>query len=202
MTPTATPTPSPTGSTSNATDLALFASDTGSTTDSLPVAARLEDGNGRVSGAPVEFALAGPGGSRAATGTTDADGVTTVELPLDLAPGSYTLTASYAGDSGRQGSTAEQTVVVVRDATATTLVVDGKGGSRTLAVTLQDADDTPTGLAGRPVVLFADGREIGTVTTGADGSASFTPEGRDRGAKAYEARFAGDDSYEGSTATA
>ncbi len=202
VTPTATPTPSPTGSTSTATDLALIAPDTGSATDSLPVAARLEDGSGRVSGAPVQFALAGPGGSRSAAGTTDADGVTTAELPLDLAPGSYTLTASYAGDSGRQGSSAEQAVVVVRDVTATTLVVDGKGGGRTLAVTLQDADDAPTGLAGRTVVLLADGREMGTVTTGADGSASFTPEGRDRSAKAYEARFAGDESYEGSTATA
>ncbi|TAL13193.1 MAG: hypothetical protein EPN99_15800 [Frankiales bacterium] len=202
VTPTATPTPSPTGSTSAATDLALIAPGTGSTTDSLPVAARLSQGDERVSGAPVEFALAGPGGSSSTAGTTDADGVTTAELPLDLAPGSYTLTATYAGDSGRQGSSAEQAVVVVRDATATTLAVEGKGGNRTLSVTLVDADDTPTGLAGRSVVLFADGREIGTVTTGADGSARFAPTGRDRGAKAYEARFAGDDSYEGSTATA
>ena len=200
--PTATPTPSPTATAGTTTDLALIAPGTGSTTDSLPVAARLSEGDDRVSGAAVEFELVGPGGSRTASGTTDADGVTTAELPLDLAPGSYTLTATYAGEGSREGSSVEQAVTVVRDTTATTLVVDGKGGNRTLTVTLQDADDAPTGLAGRTVVLFADGREIGTVTTGSDGTATFAPTGKDRSAKAYEARFAGDDSYEGSTATA
>jgi subtilisin family serine protease len=200
--PTGTPTPTPTATTSEqATSLSLVAPAGGQTTDEVALAVRLEDADGqRVTGAPVTVRLDGPGGQRELALTTGDDGVAAAELLLDVAPEAYVLTATYEGQEGSRAPSADdQPFDVRREDSSTTLTVEGKGGNRTLTVHLADADAPGSGVAGAPVDVFADGQQVGTVTTGQDGRASFSPQGSARSAKSYEARFAGNGSYLGSS---
>ena len=202
-TPTATATATPTSDPARPTSLELLAPATGQTTDDVALAARLtEDGGSRVAGETVSFRLTGEGGTREVTAPTGEDGVATASLPLDVDPGSYLLSAAYAGDGGRQGSSDDQPFEVGRDDSTTTLAVQGKGSNRTLTVTLTDADTASRGLAAQSVMILADGQQIGTATTDDRGRATFSPAGSARSAKTYEARFAGNELYEPSAATA
>jgi subtilisin family serine protease len=203
--PTGTPTPTPTQTASEqSTRLSLVAPAAGQTTDELALAVRLEDAEGqRVAGAPVTVRLAGPGGSRELLLTTGDDGVAASGLLLDLAPGAYQLSATYEGQEGSYAPSADdQPFDVRREDSATSLTVEGKGGNRTLTVHLTDADTPERGVAGVSVAVFADGQQVGTVTTAEDGRATFSPEGRARSAKSYEARFAGDATWLASSGSA
>ena len=91
---------------------------------------------------------------------------------------------------------------VLREDSATTLAVEGNGSKRRLHVALADADTASRGIGGATVVLLADGREIGTVTTDSSGAATFTPSGGAKSASSYEARYAGDPTYTGSAGRA
>lgn len=203
--PTGTPTPTPTSTTSEqATSLSLIAPASGQTTDRVALAVRLEDADGqRISGAPVTVRLDGTGGQRQLSLTTGDDGVAAAELLLDLTPGAYVLSAAYDGREGSYApSSDDQPFDVRREDTSTTLTAEGRGSNRTLTVHLADADTPDSGVAGAPVDVFADGQQVGTVTTGEDGRATFSPQGSARSAKSYEARFGGNDSFRGSSGSA
>ena len=202
--PSATPTPTATAQPEQSSTLELVAPATGQTTDELALAARVTDGSGaRVAGAEVTFRLTGDGGTRQVVATTGEDGVASTSLPLDVAPGGYVLSGTYAGEPGtRTGSSDDQPFEVQRDDSTTSLTVEGNGGKRTLTIGLADADTAARGLGGQTVVVLADGQQVGTVTTDDAGTATFSPEGSARSAKTYEARFAGNELYLGSADTA
>lgn len=85
-------------------------------------------------------------------------------------------------------------------ATALDLAVEGRGQT-TLAARLTEAA-TGAPVAGRPVELYSDGELLGTVPTDAAGTARIEIPPGHRGAnRTYEAVFAGDDSYEPSSAS-
>ena len=85
-------------------------------------------------------------------------------------------------------------------ATAMTLAVEGRGANRSLVADLSVADGSAP-VVGRTVEFFGDGQLIGSSTTNGDGEARLTlPKKFRNGSQVFEARFAGDDEYAGSSA--
>lgn len=71
----------------------------------------------------------------------------------------------------------------------------------TLEARLSDLDSPSRGIAGRTIDFYSDSELIGSVETDADGVANVQVPSGHRGAnRTYEAKFRGDDFYEGSSA--
>jgi hypothetical protein len=120
----------------------------------------------------------------------------------DGSPGSP---VAASADSGAEGDVRLTGCPVVEEpqllATAMTLSVEGRGASRTLVSRLSLADDPAVGVEGRTIDFYANGESIGSGTTDADGVARLLLPSRYRGGKhTFEARFAGDNEYLGSSA--
>ncbi|RKS68006.1 Ig-like domain-containing protein [Motilibacter peucedani] len=87
----------------------------------------------RVTGAPTGSTVTVALGATSATGTTAADGSATVRLPLRTTPGSYAVTASYAGDATHAPASATRTAFTVGK--ALTLLTPGATVARTFTLT-------------------------------------------------------------------
>lgn len=172
----------------------------GDHTDDVAVAARLTESTGEpVAGQPVTLSLAGD----TRTATTDANGVASATFTLSAAPGTYDLTAAFAGADPFTGSSASQPFEVRPEQSAMALAIATTKSSRTLTATLTDGDAPGGPVTGRTVTFSADGVLLGTATTDAAGNAVLVVTNRYRkGAHVYEARFAGDSHFLASTATA
>ncbi|HJR44639.1 MAG TPA: prolyl oligopeptidase family serine peptidase, partial [Actinomycetota bacterium] len=168
----------------------------GQHSDNVTIEALLVDGAGAaLANAPVTFELTGADGSRSWTATTDDAGLASSILTLAETPGAYTLEASYADETGATADTID--FEILKEDTNLTIATQGKGSKTTWVATLSDADSA-AGIAGRTIEFYADGTQIGTATTTADGTATFTPPPRNRNATS-QARFTGDDHYTAST---
>lgn len=78
------------------------------------------------------------------------------------------------------------------------LSVTGNGSSRTLTAVLTEDDSDP--INGRTITFFGDGERLGTAVT-ENGVATLLVEGKFRGgSRLFRAEFAGDDSYQPSSA--
>ncbi len=87
----------------------------------------------------------------------------------------------------------------VKQASALTLRYEGHGADARLIANLTDAA-TGSPLRGQTIEFFADGESLGSATTDDGGEASLYLEGRHRsGRYTFEAVFAGNDDYEGSS---
>jgi hypothetical protein len=170
--------------------------DSGQYSDGTLFQAELTDENGPVPGAPVTFELAGAGSTRTFTATTDDNGLAQVTPVLTETPGSYTVTASYAGSEERAASTSSPAPFeVLHEDTDTVLSVVGQGSKRSLVATLTDSD-SGEGVSGATLDFYADGSSIGTATTDGSGKASISIPARYRGGHHnFEARFRGDTFY-------
>jgi serine protease len=190
VTPVAEPSPTaPAGTT-----LTLSAPASGQRTDSVAVSAVLTSAGAPVTDQPVRLSL---GSGRTADVVTDAAGTVRWTLPLDVDPGTYDLSATYAGSSTLASSGDHQPLDVLAEDTATSLSALDKKGALTATVTDADAQANP--VAGVPVAFFADGVQVGTATTDAQGVASYTPAKKAK--QTYEARFPGDSSWRPSSAS-
>ena len=172
----------------------------GTYSDSARVEVSLIDEAGDVVvGEPVSFELTGPGGSRAWSDSTNANGIAGRTINLSELPGDYTLVARYDGRVRFfSGSSDDVTLVVEKETSVLDLTVAGKGPKRTIKATLNE-NDGPA-VAGRQIVFFADGTEIGRATTDSSGVATLpTPSKYRGGSFSFEARFAGDDYYRASS---
>lgn len=173
----------------------------GQYSDDANFAALLKDEDGApIGGAEILFKLIGEDGTSEWTATTDGDGVASVTRRLNSRPGTYSLSAHYAGEQGAFEPSSTQSVFVIdKEETTTTLMVTGKGNRRQMTATLGEDDG---GLANREIVFFADGVEIARGTTGADGSLSLgAPVGYRGDHFLFEARYVGEENYAGSSAT-
>ena len=167
----------------------------GQYSDTATLQARLTDAGNAVSGEEVTFELIGSDGSTTWNATTDGSGLATKNIDIDRAPGSYQLTARFAGDDSKLASADESSFAIDREDTNLTLQLTGKN-KPTLTATLVDADSS-AGLQGRDIEFFADNVSLGTATTNANGVATHT--GRP-GNRTYVAKYAGDTYYLASSA--
>ena len=204
VTPSESPTPTPTETSPAATttELTDASAETGQYSDASTFEARVTDeaGNG-LAGRPVTFELTGPDGSETFEAQTDGDGVARITEVMDSTPGSYVVTARFAGDESFAPSADLASYVLEREDTTATLAVTGKGSKQTLTATLSDGDSRDA-IAGRTVEFFADGESIGIGTTDGAGRAQLAVPPRHRGSQGFEVRFAGDTYYLPSEASA
>ena len=173
--------------------------DAGRYGDQARIAARLTDEAGApIQGAELVFEMTGAEGVETWTVTTNDQGVGSVERTLTASPGTYNLTARFAGVEGDYEPHSDQRFFVIeKEQTVTDLVVTGKGSKRRLTATLAE-DDGPA-LGGREFVFYVDGTEIGRATTNANGVATLAPPQAYRGDRFnFEARFDGTNVYQGS----
>ena len=193
-----TPVVDPTTAPAAATQLALTAPASAQRTDGVDVRAVLTDASGApVGGQPVQLAIAGGPSAQA---VTDAAGVATTSFTVVQEPGQYDVSATFAGTPTLKASTAQQPLAVLAEDTATTLVIGGKKDKPVLTASVADGDSTTSRVAGVLVAFFVDGAQVGTATTDGNGVASFAVTKRAK--TAYEARFAGDNRWRASAASA
>ena len=185
-----------------ATALAVKAA-TGDFGDATAVSAVLTTANSAapVGGQPVVFTL---NGAETCTGITDGAGMASCQLTPKEAAGTYTLSASFVGDSDFLASSGSADFVVTHEETAlsytgATSAVNGQ--SVTLSGVLSTDDPAGAGVAGRTVTFTLGGGSTAQAcagTTDASGAAScvVTAVEQAPGAVAVAASFAGDAFYQ------
>ena len=199
--PRPTPTESDDGNDPAPTTLTYTGSSSGQYTDDALLEATLTDAAGDpVGGAEITFELTGPEAQRSVTATTNERGVATATLRLSEKPGPYQLTARYEGSEGYLGSADATVFVIDKEDTELTLTSSGKGKDSRLTARLFDADSPQSGISGAQVDFFSGDEQIGSASTGDDGTIVFEVPPKYRGSKhEFEARFAGDAFYRRST---
>jgi hypothetical protein len=131
----------------------------------------------------------------------DGDGVATFTTDA-FNVGSYTITASYAGDTNFIGSTSSALTQVVNQAATTTSLTSSPnpslvGESVTFTATVAPEFAAPTPPTGN--VTFLDGATpLGTVAIDVDGVATFTTSTLGAGSYTLRATYAGDTNFGGS----
>jgi hypothetical protein len=166
--------------------------------DPVHLEARLSAGDDPIAKAALAFAL----GPRTFTATTDADGLASVDPTLSETPGEYELQVRYAGSAAYQPISATAAFTVAKEDTDLILALEGRGKQRRLVARLSDRDTPSDGVAQGTIDFAADGKPIGSALTDDDGVATLAVPARYQGGRhAFEARFAGDDFYLGSSAT-
>jgi 5-hydroxyisourate hydrolase-like protein (transthyretin family) len=170
----------------------------GQYTDEVTLTARLRDDAGEpLSGTTVTLEL----DDTTHTASTDPTGRARVPVTLTMEPGTYQLTASFAGVEGYEPSTSSSHVTVEREKSKLTMSVTRKRAFRILKARVVDAD-SGSPIAGIKVKLYRGATLLKTVTTGERGWATLwhRPSGTARGQ--YRASFGGTSSWTPSKDTA
>ena len=153
-----------------------------------------------VSGEPLTIAM----GGESCTAQTSSTGSASCTVTPAEGPGAYPITATFAGDGGYLGSSANGTfAIAVRDTTVAAANATGVYGTPTMLTgTLLDAKNGNP-VPGRTLTLEAGADSCTTGATDANGIASCSVPG-DLSPATYTitAAFAGDGSYNGSSGTA
>jgi hypothetical protein len=188
-----------------ATNLTYTGATSGDFDDPATLSASLTDSSGRaVVGAPVSFTL----GSQTCTGTTDENGSASCSITPSEQAGSYTMTATYAGDSTHLATSASATFDVTREETAITsgpaIVLAAQHSAVTLAAMLTEDGTTP--VAGRSVDLtLGSGSESQTCTGSTDSSGTarctVSPVTVPPGPQTITDSFSGDGYYQPATSS-
>ncbi len=189
---------------------------TGATTgdyhDSVTLGATLVDGatTDPLANKTVSFTL----GSQSCSGTTDLSGAASCTLTLTQVPGSYTVTASFAGDSVYAASSDSAPFTITRE--ETTLTYTGPtviltGGTLTVSATLVedgasdddgDGGSPPPSPAGQTITFTLDGQACSGVTDASGNVSCSISVSGSLGPKTITATFAGDAYYLGSSDSA
>lgn len=176
---------------------------TGQFSDGVSVSAKLTDDSGRaLAGEMLSFQIVGAAGLVEASALTGLDGVASQTLSLDIPPGAYDLAVAYSGKTSVYNASSDSsTFQVLKEDSAISLAASDKGSKRRLTATLTDADDSSTPVVGALVTFIADGKQVGTATTEANGVATLdVPSGSKGGKVRWEAHFSGNDFYVPSSA--
>lgn len=179
----------------------------GQYTDTVQVGAALKDDEGNpIVDALISFTVASDETTLSVATTTDSEGLASASVVLDTRPGSYTLTAAYAGEAGEarryRPSNVSRPFQIAREETALGIHLTGRGSDTLIEADLGDLDMPLQGIGAANLLFYADGQQIGSATTDAAGHAFISPPTRYRGGHHwYEVRFAGDDFYEAATAS-
>lgn len=155
-----------------------------------------------LAGLSVAFDL---NGTAVGSDDTDASGVAGVDYVLPEPPGASTITATFAGDGENNADAGSGTLTVNKADTALTVSSPAGVAGTSVDITgaLTRTSDGGT-LSGKSVDVTVDGSAVGTAVT--DGGGDYTiayaiPATATAGAHSVGASFAGDVSYEATTAT-
>ena len=142
-------------------------------------------------------------GTQSCSGVTGSTGTASCSITLAQALGTYSITATFAGDTGFLTSSDSATLTIAAIPTTTTYTGDlqaNAGAAATLKAHLVVSGGSP--LSGKPVTI-AVGSQSCTPTTDASGNATCSITlNQPGGSYPVTATFAGDASYAASTGTA
>ncbi len=175
---------------------------TGATTgdyhDTVTLSGTLDDAAtaGPLAGETLSFTL----GAQGCSGVTDVFGFASCDVLLNQVPGSYTVTASFAGDSVYGASSDSTPFDLTREETTLTYtgptVILANASSLTVSATLLEDGAVPPSPSGQ-TVTFTLGAQSCSGTTDASGAASCTisPVSSQLGNQTVTSVFAGDAYY-------
>ncbi len=175
---------------------------TGATTgdyhDTVTLSGTLDDAAtaGPLAGETLSFTL----GAQGCSGVTDVFGFASCDVLLNQVPGSYTVTASFAGDSVYGASSDSTPFDLTREETTLTYtgptVILANASSLTVSATLLEDGAVPPSPSGQ-TVTFTLGAQSCSGTTDASGNASCTisPVSSQLGNQTVTSVFAGDAYY-------
>ena len=177
---------------------------TGQHSDRASFSVRLTDEDGDpIPNAAVDLTFTGPDDERTKPIETDATGLATGSFLLTDRAGTALVTAAYEGRDHVFGPAGDSMFFeVVKETTALSMDITGKGTNMTLSATLVDDDATP--IQGQALVVRADGELICTdiAATDANGTASCGVPPRYRGGRHdFEVVFRENDYFTRSEAT-
>ncbi|MET3960627.1 hypothetical protein ABIE44_000561 [Marmoricola sp. OAE513] len=175
----------------------------GAQNTSVPVSATLTDPNAAnpaVAGATVTFAL---GGGTSVNATTNASGVATANLPLNGAPRTTTISASFAATSFLKGSSTSRQFDVTKNSTSTTLAQPATvvhGQSTSFSATVASTNGLATAPTGT-VQFTVDGNNFGAPVALSGGTAnSVSTSSLSTGNHTIGAVYSGSSDHLGSSA--
>ncbi len=171
--------------------------------DAVTVSATLTatSGGAPISGETITFVLGSGGGTETCSATTNFAGIASCSITPNQIPGSYNLTATFAGDSSWGASSVSEAFTILKEDTAVAITGPLTSDYDDAVVVSAQLTD-PTGgapIAGK-LLTFVLGAGTGTetcsATTGAGGSAScsITPN-QAAGPYTLTVSFAGDAFY-------
>jgi hypothetical protein len=177
--------------------------------DSVTFGATLTDSDGNaLAGQTVTFTV----GSATGSGVTDDSGRVAVTLTLGGPAGTPGVQAAFAGAGLYGASSDTKPFTVTKEDTTLSMgdAVASKNNAAVAVAVLKEADGAA--LAGRSIVFYSQEKvkgtltyvQIGTATTGSDGRALFEIPAKyvTKSKAPIRATFAGDDSFNGSSADA
>ena len=165
--------------------------------DEVDLSATLtETGGAGIEGQPVRFAVLDEAGDTVIVvpgSHTDATGVSTAPLHIDLPAGAYSVEALFIGNDQFAEARDASALDVLVDTTLLTLAAEGAGAGAQRAVSAALTDDSGSAIAGRTIEFFANCNSIGVAQTADDGTASLNVPARYRAATTqFAAEFDGD----------
>jgi hypothetical protein len=179
------------------TALDLSAPGSGQYSDSVDASVTLTSGGAPVGDAAINFEL----GSRSASATTDENGVATMTLPLDLAPGSYELIARYAGGGDLLPSGDSSSLTITREGTGLEYTGQRSTSSKIIQLAARLSEDDGPALAGQTITFAMNGQTI-TAVTDSSGVAQAAAESPKPGrAATVTISYTGSELYDASSTT-
>ncbi|MFO1311115.1 MAG: DUF642 domain-containing protein [Burkholderiales bacterium] len=164
--------------------------------DNLPITATLTTTGASPAPLPGKTVRIAIGGS-ARVGTTGANGNVTVNVPVNVVPGSYPITASFAGDEGNAASSTTGPGLSVSRATSSLSALPSPAVGATLTASIGGNPVAQSLL--QEAVTFAVSGPGGSKTLSAItdylGRAALPPTGLPPGSYAVNATFAGNATY-------
>ena len=138
------------------------------------------------------------GSTTVATGTTDSNGVATLNLS-SLSADTYSLTVEYAGDPTYAPSTTTHSITIQKLATSLSVTtVSSQAGSASLSATLSSDG---TGISGASILCKNGGTTIDTATTNSSGVASLDLSSLTADTYTLTIKYDGDSTYAGTSTT-
>jgi PKD repeat protein len=139
-------------------------------------------------------------GSQSCSALTDGSGSASCSLVLNQVPGSYTVTASFAGDSVYGPSSDTQPFTITREETTLTYtgptVILGGASSLTVSATLLEDGSVPPSPSGQTVTFTLSGQSCsGTTDASGNVNCTISPVSAGLGNQTITSVFAGDAYY-------
>ena len=156
----------------------------------------LTDSAGPVPGGTIHFDFQGA----TQDATTDNNGVASAAFAVNGPAATSTVVMRYDGDPNRTAASASAPFSVKKRSTKISFTAEsGKQGTVAVSVTLTDGENG-SGLASKSVDVSVNGAQKATITTNANGQGKATFKLAKPQGKTFGAAFAGDETYDPSSA--